>query len=132
MPDELVTVFETDDQVEVVLYRALLEGAEMRVLEQQLRDPGMLHTAADMAHPRFRLQVFARDVERARELIAEYRLLTHVNERSITDVEKESRAESQRALTRLRWIIVILIIVFVVALLTLTRLGGWLRPWFGL
>ncbi|HOS44349.1 MAG TPA: DUF2007 domain-containing protein, partial [Armatimonadota bacterium] len=73
MSDDLVTVLETDDQTEAVLYRAMLEGAGIRVLQLQLRNPGLLSSGADLALPRFRLQVFAPDAEHARALIAEYR-----------------------------------------------------------
>ncbi|HOF88760.1 MAG TPA: DUF2007 domain-containing protein [Armatimonadota bacterium] len=129
MSDDLVTVLETDDQTEAVLYRAMLEGAGIRVLQLQLRNPGLLSSGADLALPRFRLQVFAPDAEHARALIAEYRLLAHANEISIRVPDAHERPEERGFPAWVHWLIAVLILV--AALLLLTPVGGSLRSLLG-
>jgi hypothetical protein len=72
MPDDLVTIYETNDLTDAVLTRAMLEEAGMRVLEQQMRNPGLLQMPTEFLVPRFRLQVLARDAAEAARLVADF------------------------------------------------------------
>ena len=68
----LVTVYETDNEVESTIYRSLLEEADIPVLERSLRDPMLWYTMTGMNLPNYQLLVRPEDADRARELIEAY------------------------------------------------------------
>jgi hypothetical protein len=127
MPDDLVTIFETNDQVEVVLYRSMLEEAGVRVLETALRDPGLLHMPTELLVPRFRLQVFAADAERARALVEDFRrqAVEQAELMPAEAAEKPAEPEFNGADLRRFLIMAAIILLLVLLLIFLRPLFGW-------
>lgn len=126
MPDELVTIFETNDQIEVILCKEMLEETGLRVMQIALRDPGLLQIPTEMLTPRFRLQVFAQDAAQAREIVEEFRreAVNNAQLQPDTPPAPDEDAKAESGMSRAGWAVLLLICAILVALLLCMRLGG--------
>jgi len=84
--EALVPVYHTNNELDAQLYRALLEGEGLKVLEESRPVFADYHTRPEL-YPHYRLLVFAHDAPRAAELIEGYRLQVESGALALPDDE---------------------------------------------
>lgn len=73
MSEEFVVVFESNNQVEAILYQNMLQDAGIQVMDQPQVDPFLTNVIVTIVPPEYRLFVRAEDAQKARELVDAYR-----------------------------------------------------------
>lgn len=71
--EDLVDIFDTNDDSEALVVRGLLEASEIEVLMSSIEAPPGTLSFSNSPLGHMRLQVFESDAEEARQIIAQYR-----------------------------------------------------------
>lgn len=91
--EALVPVYHTNNELDAQLYRAMLEGEGLQVL-QESRPTYASHAMRPELYPHFRLLAYAHDAPRAAELIEAYRLQVESGALALADDEAPEDAST--------------------------------------